>query len=663
MEINNLGKSINEIFDNQNKYIIPLYQRNFSWRREHIEQLLQDIYAAFNQNPNGHYYIGSLVVLKRSNGDLEVIDGQQRLTVLSLITKILGINKEPRLFYDSRPEVEEFFKMFYNSEDGSCNIGSSQTAHLKNAIDFIKEIDLDAEHHTTRINEANEIGEQGVSFCQYFKNNVILVRVEIPQDTDVASYFEIMNNRGEQLQKHEILKSFLLSKLERKSPDEFSKIWTACSQMDTPIQKLFVKEDRHKYFGDNYTEFRFEGLTTIENNIDSNSSNTILLDNILDNISTPFAKNDKKGNGSDDDAEGDGTETKFKSIIDFPNFLMHVFKVIFPDKDIPLNEKYLLDTYHKVKDELNSDKFIKTLFFCRTIFDRYVVKTSLETDGNNKSEDGEKWCLIKPITYEKKWDYVDTFGKDKEGRLTSNEQNRIVKALSMLQVSYRTRMYKNWLYEILRWFCNDKKCINKITIEVEYTDYLRKLDEIILDSFNNIAEFRNDVPEEKKFKILEEGSTITKENSYSKGLSTPHFLFNFIDYLYWVDSKKETSLIISSNLVRRPFDFKYWNSIEHHLAQQFAKDAKLENSEDYIDNLGTLCLIRKSSNSRLSDRSIEEKITRMSDENLGANRQVIYAKSKDPGDKYSWDLNKIKEHYNEILDLLSKRNKILNYND
>ena len=128
METKNLEKSIHEIFDNQNKYIIPLYQRNFAWRREQIEQLLQDIYAAFKQNPHGHYYIGSLVALKRSNGDYEVIDGQQRLTVLSLIVKILGINDEPRLFYDSRPEVEEFFKVFYNSEDGSCNIDYSQTA-------------------------------------------------------------------------------------------------------------------------------------------------------------------------------------------------------------------------------------------------------------------------------------------------------------------------------------------------------------------------------------------------------------------------------------------------------------------------------------------------------------------------------------------------------
>lgn len=653
METKNLEKSIHDIFDDQNKYIIPLYQRNFSWKREQIEQLLQDVFSAFNQNPKSNYYIGSLVVLKRSNGDFEVIDGQQRLTVLSLITKILGINKEPRLFYDSRPEVEEFFKAFYTPGDGIFNMSSSQTAHLRNAIGFINEIDLDAENQTGRINEAQEIIKQGVSFCQYFENNVILVRVEIPQDTDVASYFEIMNNRGEQLQKHEILKSFLLSKLEGKSPDEFAKIWTACSQMDTPIQKLFVKEDRRKYFGDNYTEFRFEGLTTIENNIDRNSSNTIPLDDILDNTSTPFTKDDKKGNCTEDDAEGDGTEIKFKSIIDFPNFLMHVFKVIFPDKDIPLNEKYLLDTYHKVKDELDYDKFIETLFFCRTVFDKYVVKTSPEIDGNNKSEDGEKWCLIKPVKYEKKWDYVDTFGKDKESKLTPREQNRIVKAISMLQVSYRTRIYKNWLYEILSWFYNDNK-----TIEVDYTEYLKKLDDIILNSFNSIAEFGNGVPE---FKKIEEGNNITKENSYSKGLSTPHFLFNFIDYLYWVDSKNANK--INNTYTINDFDFKYWNSIEHHMAREWASrnSEKVPSYDNYIDNLGNLCLISKSANSRLSDRDAKEKSETFDKGNLGANRQIMYAITKKNNGNYRKE--QIKQHYNELLNLLSERKEILDFTD
>ena len=650
MKNENLGKNIRDIFDEQYKYIIPLYQRNFSWRREQIEQLLQDVFTAFKQNPYGNYYIGSLVVLKRSNGDYEVIDGQQRLTVLSLITKILGINKEPRLFYDSRPEVEEFFKVFYNSEDGSCNIDYSQTAHLRNAIDYIKEIDLDAEKQMYRIDEAKEIVEKGVSFCQFFENNVILVRVEIPQDTDVASYFEIMNNRGVQLQKHEILKSFLLSKLDGKSPDEFAKIWTACSQMDTPIQKLFVTEDRRKYFGDKYDNFCFDEL--IKSDIETNNGMNKTLDEILKEAPAGVNTKDK----SLEDFEVNDDETKYKSIIDFPNFLMHVFKVMFPDKvkysdveekEIPLNEKYLISTYKAVSVKLNPEEFIKTLFFCRTLFDRYIVKTL--TDNN--SEDGERWTLRKPRKGEDKWYYVDTFGKNDQEEKMSDEQNRIVKALSMLQVTFRTRIYKNWLFEILKWFYD--QFYDQKNIKVEYKDYLHLLDSIILKNYND----------REITKIsLEENTHLTRENSYSEGLKTPHFLLNFIDYLYWVDSTKETVSFESSKLIKQ-FDFKYWNSIEHHMAREWAarNSEKVPLYDDYIDNLGNLCLISKSANSRLSDRDAKEKAETFNTGNLGANRQIMYAITKESNWNYREE--QIKKHYNELLDLLSKRKNILGYID
>lgn len=639
MEIENLGKSIRDIFDEQYKYIIPLYQRNFSWRREQIEQLLQDVFSAFKQNPNGKYYIGSLVVLKRSNGDFEVIDGQQRMTVLSLITKILGINKEPRLFYDSRPEVEEFFKAFY-LEDGNRNIDYSQTAHLKNAIEFIKEIELDAENQIGRINEAKEIVKEGVSFYQYFEKNVILVRVEIPQDTDVASYFEIMNNRGAQLQKHEILKSFLLSKIKGKSLDEFAKIWTACSQMDTPVQKLFATEDRRRYFGTNYDEFCFTGLTEVD--IKSGGGNQKPLFEIL--IENNSFVGDAENNSIVDPEENDD-ETKYKSVIDFPNFLMHIFKVMFPDENIQLNEKYLIETYKAVSAKLDSEEFIKNLFFCRTIFDRYIVKTFTD----NKSEDGERWTLRKPRKMNDKWYYVDTFCKNDEEERISDEQSRIVKALSMLQVSFRTRIYKNWLFEILNWFANEKK-----QITISSNEYIKALDKIILSNYKGLYNDKNEM-----FTQIIENTNINKDNSYSLGTGTPHFLFNFIDYLYWVDSKNENS-IFSHKKELKGFEFKYWNSVEHHMAKEWAKRNNILQFEQFIDNLGNLCLISKNANSRLSDRDVKEKVETFGNGNLGANRQIMYNMTKNDDNTYSWDENKIKAHYNELLELLSKRDEILN---
>jgi uncharacterized protein with ParB-like and HNH nuclease domain len=89
MERNNLDKNLTEIL--KCKYIVPLYQRNFAWTEKEICQLLQDIYESYSKDPTSIYFIGSLVVLKRRNGDYEIIDGQQRLTAITLIAKILNI--------------------------------------------------------------------------------------------------------------------------------------------------------------------------------------------------------------------------------------------------------------------------------------------------------------------------------------------------------------------------------------------------------------------------------------------------------------------------------------------------------------------------------------------------------------------------------------------
>lgn len=207
MKTENLNKSITEIFSA--RYIIPLYQRNFAWREEQILRLLQDIYEAYTTNPEGNYFIGSLVVRKRRDDDFEVIDGQQRLTVLSLITRFLGINSNNCLYYDSRPYVVEYLKAFY-ANPLTASVNHPSITYLKEAVNTIASANL-AEGMPG--NKVVKLGEDE-NFAQYFANHVILVRVEIPEDTDVTTYFEIMNNRGEQLQEHEILKASLIGKID-----------------------------------------------------------------------------------------------------------------------------------------------------------------------------------------------------------------------------------------------------------------------------------------------------------------------------------------------------------------------------------------------------------------------------------------------------------------
>ena len=124
------------------------------------------MYESFDKtNGEGNYFIGSLIVLKRRNGCFEVIDGQQRLTTLSLITKILDINDRPVLSYDSRPEVEEFFARFYDNDKWE-DLKSPLVLHLKNAVEYINETNLSSCDNNIKI--SNKEWKKRAKFIDFF---------------------------------------------------------------------------------------------------------------------------------------------------------------------------------------------------------------------------------------------------------------------------------------------------------------------------------------------------------------------------------------------------------------------------------------------------------------------------------------------------------------
>ena len=317
--VDNIGYTLEEVF--KDSYVVPLYQRGFTWKDTEIEQLLQDVYESYEENksnPAGKYFIGSLVVLKRHNGMYEVVDGQQRLTVLSLISRILRFNSQLRLSYDTRPEVERFLSDFYDKYKlGNYkydNESSSLVKNLENAVGYIENTNLDAKDENSKktiLYLSEKSPEELTDFVRYFRTNVILVRVILPEDTDVASYFEIMNNRGEQLQKHEIIKALLMKKIPSTDGRKtFAKIWDACAQMDMPIQKLFLPEDKKLYFGKEYNSFYIDKVAIgkgTQNPLQEKTIDDIIKSGLMDKVS--------KENKGDEEEEG----CDLRSIIDFPN--------------------------------------------------------------------------------------------------------------------------------------------------------------------------------------------------------------------------------------------------------------------------------------------------------------------------------------------------------
>lgn len=623
MATTSLNKNLAEILKDQ--YVVPLYQRNFSWGVDEISQLLQDMYDAFRKNREGNYFIGSLVVLKRRDSAFEVVDGQQRLTVITLMAKILGVEeiKPSNLSYDSRPEFEAFFNSSYGTGETGDVTFDHEVSHLVRAVDIIKETKLEPDKtDPDKTDSAITIKELkgNDEFKNFFVGKVILVKVEMSKDTDVAAYFEIMNNRGEQLQKHEKLKAEIMEKIENEQKrKDFAKVWDACSQMDVRIQKLFVTNDRKRYFQENYDGFN----CLIDGNYDQNMANQN--DSDGDNIDTIIDKHAVTNNGE----PSNGNIGNEKSIIDFPNFLMHVFRLLHNDdykksapnngeggQDIPLNEKYLLDVFDKIENEIVPVKFVSKLLYYRMIFDRYVVRALDDSTGNGH------WSLRKPCKGKKeKLGYKNTFG---------DKQERIVKCLSMLQVTYRSKTYKNWLQEVLSWF-ECPKC------DMPKEKYQEKLDRLALSHYT----FEDEI----------------NGTCYSKGTGTPHFLFNFIDYLYWVESKKKRNGIRHIDKVRN-FTFKYRNSVEHHRPQSCRKD----DDDDYnrlIDCLGNLCLVSKSSNSKMNNEEPSGKAIKYGGFELPPKRKIMYEITKESKSALKWDEDEIIEHHDGVVDLLDKREKIL----
>ena len=606
METNKLNKTINEIFEDS--YVIPLYQRNFAWGEEQIQQLIQDIYDA-SQQGDLKYYIGTLVVLKRHNGVYEVIDGQQRLTVLSLLIRILGLKTDLKLSYDSRPEVENFLREFYKDiEYKSCE---AQTYNFSNAVKCIKNSKV-----LKSDGESVEFDDIRKDLVDYLLNKVILFRVEIPEDTDVASYFEIMNNRGEQLQKHEIFKAKLMAKLVPNFHNEFNLIWTACSNMKNHIQACFGIEQRRKYFGENYDSFCFNGFAIEENEnnkVKTNTKRYSIADILSGNSTCSIEKYGEKE-----------TTDKYNSIIDFPNFLMHVLKLYMQkenlEEEISLDEKFLLKTNI---EKIDPSKFIYLLFKCRVLFDRYIIKT-IDLD----SQDDFRWTLrkLKRTNYNDNISYYefDTFGQE-------DDQDMIIKAQSMLQVTFRQRIYKNWLYDTLKFLYD--LLYEKDSIDIKSCKLLTHLNGWMKNYYGSL----------KKNKFL------------CLGTKTPHFVLNFIDYLYWRKAKSNQNQI--NQIKIKDFSFKYWNSVEHHLS---VNKATIKNNgvlPNWVDQIGNLFLISKNMNSRLSDRDVQEKVESFEGPNMGPSRQIIYHKPEN--NNYNWGKEEIKKHTKAVFYLLKDIDNIL----
>ena len=618
---------INELLS-YDKYIIPIYQRNYAWGDKEISLLIQDLENAC-QKSKDNYYIGSLVVYKRENGDFEVIDGQQRLTTLTLIMYHLCLNE----LYENDFTRNVYFEHRKDSDRALEYLGAD------NIPDVFKEALSSIKKYWGVDKRSNDKKKE---LADFLLKHVEIIRTEVPHDTDLNHYFEIMNTRGEQLEKHEILKARLLEILpDRVQRSIFAQVWDACSDMsrytvmgvESNLRKIIFGEDWQnmpKLFNEiiKETESKRENSNlkvNTQKNVDDEGDKL----SIIDLIKNPDERIIKPIQNSE------FTEGSFNSVIDFPNFLMHVLRIYLQKcndnrfKNISLDEKELLNSFDKEWKEDDVIKFIDILLSCRYLFDKYIIKSS-----TLRSED-EHWSLWRIVRGSlSNYYYKNTFGLDsgESNDIDVDEQTKnAIMLLSMFHVSNPSRIYKNWLYAVLRWLFDNRD-------NIEQSDYIKFLEELC-DKFyfgNNCqGEDITDI-------ILGKEIVFSSKKEWNDGVLVPNFVFNRLDYQLWQKYKDKYP----------KFRFAFRSSVEHHYPQHPSEEHGLEKLEQAIlDNFGNLYLLSQSKNSRLSNLPPEAKLTYYPNGDYDSLKQALMMEKTKEFNK--WKAEEILEHGKEMLVLLN----------
>lgn len=676
-------------FLSEGKYVIPIYQRNYDWGEREALQLLEDIsdYAQKNKEKNKNkeqpYYIGSAVVfLRTAHGEayFETIDGQQRLTTLTILACLLkhqekaGWFEKPNLSYDHRKEADEALMMLVNGQ-------LSQHPSAQNIVSVYRLL----EKHLQSMLTAKGLDLE--TFADYLFEKVIILRIPVPQDTQLNHYFEIMNTRGEQLEKHEVLKAVLMGKLAPKEHHLFHLIWEACSDMSAYVQMNFSVDMRNVLFTKEWSELQgksFDDLLTAlprkesDNitNVEAGAPHT--LDSLFkdaDNLFTD-AKRHKSYPLPSDGSAGKGKSERFGSIINFPNFLLQVLKVCYHgrffnlkyheavDAQIRLDDKALIPIFQAVLESLKTEgekrdfvkEFIMQLLLLRTLYDRYVIKREY-VNGT------ESWSL-KTLKYEHKTvSYVNTFSssnkaEDAEPESEIDKEVRLLEA--MFHVSAPTQIYKHWLNAVL-YHVHTTDPIKADSLRNRLYDLARcyMLDVYLAKdgkkhSFEEIVYRKEGIPQNHIDDI--------DWGAINQGCNVQNFIFNFYDFILWREKleqhlrreklrqheklgQDEELGQHEKSVQHEKFDFTYRTSVEHFYPQKPMPGYEPLPSE-YLNSFGNLCLISSSMNSKFSNNMPKAKY-----DNFGSSQEMRSALSLKLQEMMvsvkdgEWEKEQIKAHY------------------
>ena len=278
---------------------IPEYQRPYVWEKDQVIELLDDVMQARALNPHSQYFLGSMVLRKNSRKEksltyeeYDLLDGQQRLTTLFLITAVIrdlstnqrlrttcqdiifqeenpftNIPERLRIVFDIRGQVKTFINDFVKKDGGTTKKSELElkTSNYKEDISIRNMSKAILNIREYFVNSTNSIED----FLPYLLCNVLMIYVSADELDDAFRLFTVMNSRGIKLRNSDILKADNLGKLRNDTikRSECAKEW----------------EDIESYFGESFDIF----LSHLRTILVKQKASVSLLKEFEDNIYNP----------------------------------------------------------------------------------------------------------------------------------------------------------------------------------------------------------------------------------------------------------------------------------------------------------------------------------------------------------------------------------------
>lgn len=664
--------SIAEIYSGDKAtYEVPIYQRNYAWEKDEISALIQDVYDAYTaQKPT--YFIGTLVSFHKGDQIYEVIDGQQRLTTINLVLRALEITITNKLTYRARKKSNDTIEYIQNlkiNEKGEKRVNfeiDDKDYGIENGFKYA-------------VQAIGDIVQDNIKeFKEYFHKKVHLIHYQVPKDIDLNHYFEIMNSRGEQLEKHEIIKARLIEKLNDADKAKFNRLWEFCSEMNVYIQQKYRDEIifGKTFFGFEITDFK--DLPVVNGN-----AGTKTITNLIKQNSAEVQQGQK-----------DRIDT-FQPIIDFPNFLLIVLKLTLVEEDgfkpteFTLDDKELIREFDKIKviDEAFVKRFGFNLLKARFLLDNYIVHHSNEDDTIKSNP----WKLQYWHKDDKKNEYLKNLGGE------NDEQHKLVQLLSMFEVSFTARQRKNYLFYCLLYLfrSNDWNVSKYLEFVSSLADKFFKDVYLVADNLNEIntpkpGSFDNTILTDNNLELTIKNKRCDFAAIYGDGSEESNgislFVFNYLDYQLWekyVDELRGDSTNKESKERKGFFEtlgcsdfelevFKEFyfsrtrRSLEHYYPQANVRGEVGQPTKEQINCLGNYAMIGSEANSSGSNWSPIEKRNRYLDTSKKINPvsvasikfRIMMQKCKDNEIQnerkagQEWNFDDIKEHQEKMLGVL-----------